>query len=188
MISASSSKVQPNRRQRRTESRQLSDTVQKVVTAVSDLDTPQQQSIANEVLAPVVEQLKQRLADEDAKTANDRLYGPFLTTERTMLQLNLKNRQALNGRLARNTILRVKTADGRNAYPSLQFESDQILPALMPVLKTLLPHAATEWTVLDWLVHPHPDLDDDRPIDRLRTDEAEAVMIAAREDASAWAA
>lgn len=162
--------------------------LQQIEVLVRESDSPLQQSIIAEELGPVMNELRSRLAAAKSKEANDRLYGPFLTTERAMRQLKLKNRQALNGRLRRNTILRVKTADGRNAYPSFQFESDQVLPALRPVLQALLPHVATEWTVLDWLVHPHPYLDDDRPIDRLRAGDTEPVVTAAGEDGSTWSA
>lgn len=162
--------------------------LQEISALISTSTTPLQQSAIAEELESVSEELTHRLAAVKQKEENDRLYGEFLTTERVLQQLKLRHRQALNGRLERNTILRVKTADGRNAYPALQFESGQVIPAVKTVLQTLLPVAATEWTVLDWLVHPRGELNGDRPIDRLRNGEAEPVFLLAETEAAAWTA
>lgn len=187
MTSASEFQTRPQSPHRQTAG-EPTEIVQQLDSVVRDLDTPLQKSIASEKLGQLLDQLKEELAEAEAKLANDRLYGPFLTTERTMKRLGLKNRQALTGRVDRNTILRVKTSDGRNAYPELQFDADRILPALKPVLQLLLPHVATAWTALDWLVHSQPSLRNRRPIDMLRDGETELVEAVAREDVSAWAA
>lgn len=178
----------PRQTKRRRKAAEAGEMAQQLASMVSGLDTPRQQEIAAQKLGPFLAELREELNDDAIKAAHDRLYGPFYTTERTMRRLGLENRQALTGRVGRNTILRVKTADGRNAYPELQFESADVLPTLKPVLQLMLPHVATEWTVLDWLVHPHPELHSRRPIDSLRSGDAEPVLAAARADASAWAA
>lgn len=179
---------QPRQATRRRKAVGAGEMAQQLASMVSGLDTPRQKEIAAQKLGPFLVELEEELQDDAAKEAHDRLYGPFYTTERTMRVLGLENRQALTGRVGRNTILRVKTADGRNAYPELQFESGDVLPALKPILQLMLPHVANEWTVLDWLVHPHPELHSQRPIDSLRSGDAESVLAAARTDASAWAA
>ena len=187
MTSAHKFHADPTDRRRST-SHDPAEILQEISVLVRESTSPIQQSVIADELGAVPEELKRRLEAVKQKEENDRLYGEFLTTDRVLKLLNLKHRQGLNGRLERHTILRVKTADGRNAYPALQFESGQVLPALKPVLQVLLPAAATEWTVLDWLVHPHPEFDGDRPIDRAIDGDSDEVRAVAEKDASDWSA
>lgn len=131
--------------------------------------------------------LARRLEDMRRKEENDRRFGEFYTTAKVMEILASGSRQSVTNMIGRNTILRVRTADGRNAFPALQFDetAGELVGGLRPVLQVLLPAAATPWTVLDWLVTPMGELDGRRPIDAVCQDTAD-VLALARHDAAAW--
>lgn len=145
-------------------------------------------AVTRSALRDYSDDLARRLKDAREKEENDRRFGAFYTTARVMHLLGSNSRQSVTNMIRRNTLLRVRTADGRNAFPALQFDEStgEIISGLRPVLQVLLPTAATPWTVLDWLVTPLPELGDRRPIDALRTD-ADLVLALARQDAIAWA-
>lgn len=146
-------------------------------------------AVAQSAIAGYTDDLSRRLADVRRREDNDRRFGPFYTTAKTMQVLGCRNRQSLSNMIGRHTILRVRTADGRNAFPALQFDvpARRVVPGLRPVLQTLLPPAATAWTVLDWLVAPMPGLAGRRPIDAIQGGDADAVLALAGQDAAAWA-
>lgn len=144
-------------------------------------------AVAMSALRDYSDDLARRLEDIREKEKNDRRFGAFYTTAKVMSLLGSNNRQSVTNMIRRNTVLRVRTADGRNAFPALQFDQStgKVIAGLRPVLQVLLPAAATEWTVLDWLVTPMPELEDRRAIDALATD-ADLVLRLARQDAAAW--
>lgn len=132
--------------------------------------------------------LARRLEDMRRKEENDRRFGEFYTTAKVREILGSGSRQSVTNMIGRNTILRVRTADERNAFPALQFDESagKLVSGLRPVLQVLLPAAATPWTVLDWLVTPMPELDGRRVIDAV-PDDTNDVLALARQDAAAWA-
>lgn len=129
--------------------------------------------------------LARRLDDLRRKEDNDRRFGKFYTTAKVMEVLGVGSRQSLTNMIGRNTILRVRTADGRNAFPALQFDeaARKLVDGLREVLQVLLPVAATPWTVLDWLVTPMAELGGRRAIDSL-SDGSGRVLSLARQDAA----
>lgn len=143
--------------------------------------------IAKSAILDYSRDLAQRLKDMRLKEENDRRFGAFYTTAKAMEILGSGNRQSVTNMISRNTILRVRTADGRNAFPSLQFNEStgKLVSGLRQVLQVLLPVAATPWTVLDWLVAPMPELDGRRAIDAVSSD-TKNVLALARQDATAW--
>lgn len=150
-------------------------------------DNAAEMALVRSGLRDALDDLRRRIDDTRQKEANDRRFGPFYSSIKAMEVMGLRDRQSLTNRIRRNTILRVRTADGRNAFPAFQFDDGTVIDRLRPVLQVLLPAAATPWTVLDWLVDPAPDLDDRSPIDAIRAGDP-TVLALARQDAAAWQA
>jgi len=146
-------------------------------------------ALARSAIVDYADDLARRMADLRRKEDSDRRFGKFYTTAKVMELLGIGSRQAVTNMIRRGTILRVRTEDGRNAFPALQFdeEAGRLVEGLRDVLTTLLPAAATPWTVLDWLVTPMAELSGRRPVDAVR-DNAAGVLALARQDAAAWAA
>lgn len=146
-------------------------------------------AVARSAIGDYADDLARRVADLRRKEDSDRRFGKFYTTARVMEILGVTSRQSVTNMIRRGTILRVRTADGRNAFPALQFDerTGRVIAGLREVLQVLLPAAATEWTVLDWLVTPMPELGGRRAIDAV-VDDARGVLALARQDAAAWAA
>ncbi len=152
-----------------------------------DVEGEHEIALARSAILDYSDDLARRLADMRRKQENDRRYGTFYTTARVMEVLGSGSRQSVTNMIGRNTILRVRTADGRNAFPRLQFDesSGTLVSGLRQVLQVLLPAAATAWTVLDWLVTPMPELGGRRAIDAVSSDPKD-VLALARRDAAAW--
>lgn len=152
-----------------------------------DVEGEHEIALARSAIHDYSDDLARRLEDLRRKEENDRRFGAFYTTAKVMQILGSGSRQSVTNMIGRNTILRVRTADGRNAFPSLQFDesSGTLLSGLRQVLQVLLPAAATPWTVLDWLVTPMPELGGRRAIDAVSNDPAD-VLALARQDATAW--
>lgn len=142
---------------------------------------------ARSAILDYCDDLARRLEDMRRKQENDRRFGTFYTTAKVMQVLGTSSRQSVTNMIGRNTILRVRTSDGRNAFPSLQFDESRggLVDGLRQVLQVLLPAAATSWTVLDWLVTPMPELGGRRAIDAVSGDPG-GVLALARQDAAAW--
>lgn len=147
----------------------------------------QEVAVTRSAILDYSDDLARRLEDMRRKEENDRRFGKFYTTAKVMEILGSNSRQSLTNMIGRNTILRVRTADGRNAFPRLQFDEPTggLIRGLRQVLQVLLPAAATPWTVLDWLVTPMPALDGRRAIDVVHEDDND-VLALARQDAAAW--
>ncbi len=152
-----------------------------------DVEGEHEIALARSAILDYSDDLARRLADMRRKQENDRRYGTFYTTAKVMEILGSGSRQSVTNMIGRNTILRVRTADGRNAFPSLQFDESAgtLVSGLRQVLQVLLPAAATPWTVLDWLVTPMPELGSRRAIDAVCSDPKD-VLALARQDATAW--
>lgn len=146
-------------------------------------------AVARSAIVDYADDLARRMADLRRKEKNDRRFGKFYTTAKVMDILGTGSRQSVTNMIRRNTILRVRTADGRNAFPALQFDekAGRLIDGLREVLQTLLPAAATSWTVLDWLVTPMGEVGGRRAIDAVG-DDASGVLALARQDADAWTA
>ena len=68
--------------------------------------------------------------------------------------------QALNDRVRKNNILRLKNKAGRNGYPVFQFKDGAVDPQVRQVIKILLDSGLTEWGVAFWLARPSKFYDD----------------------------
>ncbi|WP_269928475.1 hypothetical protein [Kocuria massiliensis] len=82
--------------------------------------------------------------------------GTFYTTARVRDLLGI-SRQALNARVERDSLLRVRTADGTYLFPAFQFTEPQGPSALFRrIIKTLLGAGMDPWTVTYWLTASSP--------------------------------
>lgn len=92
--------------------------------------------------------------------------------------LGLGSRQAVHGRRARGAL--VGFVNGRRdvLFPRTQFdERGRVVPGIAEVLSVFDGEAYEAWS---WLNAPSAALDGDRPLERLRRGETEAVVAAAR--------
>jgi hypothetical protein len=83
--------------------------------------------------------------------------GPFHDTAGVAALLGGVLQQAVEARRTEHTVLTVKTADGRWAYPTFQFTGSDVDPALVPAIQAL--QDAPAWSAALWFLTPSPDLD-----------------------------
>lgn len=85
-------------------------------------------------------------------------------------------------------LLRLELRDGRVGYPVFQFDGPRLLPGIRDVVHLLAPAVASPWTIASWLTSEQPSLGGQRPLDRLRAGDTEAVLAEARRMARAMVA
>lgn len=104
----------------------------------------------------VVDAAADALPDRDDPTQT---LGPYYDSAGLQRRLSV-TRQALHGRVERNTVLGVETDDGPRLYPVWQFGPDmRVLPGLPPVLQELHRVAEDGFSKAVWLTEPSPELD-----------------------------
>lgn len=109
----------------------------------------------------------------------ERELGPSLKTRDVEEMLGC-SRQAVSERVKRHRLLAFPGNEG-NEFPAFQFGSDGApLVGLPEILQELLPLAQTPYTVAAWLAGPEDELEEERPIDALRSGDVEAVQTVAR--------
>lgn len=108
--------------------------------------------------------------------------GPVLS-QRSVAELLDKSRQAVS---QDRRLLRVEQRDGSPAYPVFQFDGRAQVGGVAEIV-AVLEGVVRPLTVAAWLTASHPDLDGERPIDRLRRGRVEGVLDAARRYARAAA-
>lgn len=113
--------------------------------------------------------------------------GEFWSLTTTSAQLGVPERDLL-ALVDRHEVLQVITADEQRLFPAFQFSDRRVMPALVPVLQTLL--ATTDgWEVTTWLQTPLRKLAHAAPMDLLRGDDgdlhAQVVRLAQRQ-AALW--
>lgn len=126
-----------------------------------------------------------RLLDQDA---DDRAWGDQIGPvyrQSDVAALLGKSKQAVS---ADPGLLRLELRSGQLGYPVVQFDGRRVLPGVREVVTTLAPAVATRWTIASWLTSPQPSLEGDRPVDRLRAGDLDAVVAAATRAARAMAA
>ncbi|MDR0945959.1 MAG: hypothetical protein LBM66_07345 [Bifidobacteriaceae bacterium] len=94
-------------------------------------------------------------------------FGPFYDSAGVTALLGI-SRQALSKRAARGTVIRTRTADSRDLYPTFQFRDRALDPAVKALLRPFRPALAASgadgWAVSYWMTCPHPDLDGLTPL------------------------
>lgn len=79
------------------------------------------------------------------------IIGDLHTTAAICQYLGGITRQALNDRINKNTILRLKDGKGRNGYPAFQFANGAVDPSIQKIIQTLLNGGFDEWETALWL-------------------------------------
>ena len=136
---------------------------------------------------PVAETLGQLVAlvPPAAPDALDAEIGPFHETAAVVTLLGGVSKQAVDARRKKHTLLAVKTAGGRWAYPTFQFTGNAVDPRLVPAIQAF--RDAPAWSAALWFVTPNPDLDDATPLAWAReVRPREAVAASARRTAHEW--
>lgn len=88
------------------------------------------------------------------------------------------NRSALASRWKQEGRLLAVQHHGRDRFPGFQLDAEgRPVPAIADIVARL----GQGWETALWLVASNPDLDDDRPVDRLRDDPAAVIAAAERE-------
>src|SRR5690625_3280945 len=97
-------------------------------------------AVTRSALRDYSDDLARRVKEAREKEENDRRFGAFYTTARVIDLLGSNSRQSVTNMIRRHTLLRVRTADGRIAFPALQFDEStgKVVSGLRPVLQALL--------------------------------------------------
>ncbi len=136
---------------------------------------------------PVAEMLSQlvTLLPPAAPNVLDAEIGPFYDTVTVATLLGGVSKQAVEARRKKHTLLAVKTADGRWAYPTFQFTGDAVDPRLVPAVQAF--RSAPAWSAALWFVTPNPDLDDATPLAWARDERPpETLTASARRTTHEW--
>ena len=111
--------------------------------------------------------------------------GAFYSTTKVSKLLGSISRQAVADRRARHTLLALKTADNAWVYPEFQFdEHNQVLKGLPEVLRILMASEVDEWTLASWLTSRMRSLEDQSPIDWLRSGRDRSTLLTFAKDAA----
>jgi hypothetical protein len=142
----------------------------------------------HDVTAPPVDEMLDRvtaLLPSAAPNALDAEIGPFYDTAGVEALLGGVSKQAVEARRRARTILALKTADGRWAYPTFQFTGGDVDPELVPAIQAF--RDAPPWSAALWFVTPNPDLDDATPLTWARDGHpGDELVTSARRTAREW--
>lgn len=100
---------------------------------------------------------QKHLADYRKPLYTRDLVGKMYSTASAREYLGGITSQALNDRINKKTILRVKDRKGRNGYPLFQFRDGAMDPDVQKIIQTLLKGNFSEWRTAIWLTIPSPE-------------------------------
>ena len=105
--------------------------------------------------------------------------GGAYDIEQVRALLHDVSRQAVDKRVKDGSLLAVPGPSNRRRFPTVQFRDDgAVIEGLKEVQETL--GYSSPWAVLNFLVNPDDNLNDERPIDVLRRGELNRVLESAR--------
>jgi hypothetical protein len=119
--------------------------------------------------------------------------GPVFRTEQVRALLGTGrpvSRQALADRVARRTLLALRTSDRHTVYPAWQFRSRQVLRGVPEVLRSFVVDnepVVDDWTLASWLRAPLETLGGDSVAVRLADGDSDRALAVARTTATRWA-
>lgn len=114
--------------------------------------------------------------------------GEFWPLGQTAVRLDMSESDLLE-LVEGGSVLSVITADDQLLFPAFQFEEQQVLPDLVPLLNALMP-ASNGWEVTQWLMTPIRQLRGRTPLEVSRNGDAKAVRrltSLAIDQAAVWA-
>ena len=105
--------------------------------------------------------------------------GGAYDVEQVRALLHDVSRQAIDKRVKEGSLLAVPGPSNRRRFPTVQFRDDgAVIDGLKEVQEAL--GYSSQWAVLNFLVNPDDNLNDERPIDVLRRGELDRVLESAR--------
>ncbi|MFM8773782.1 MAG: hypothetical protein ACKOFP_08105 [Actinomycetota bacterium] len=110
--------------------------------------------------------------------------GPVYDAKTVAVLLGSPDKPLTRQAVSKRSLLALRTGNGRVYYPAFQFANGSPIDGLTDVLAAVDAGIVSRWTLASWLVSPDVDLEGARPIDVLRSVNAERVVDVAR----AWAA
>lgn len=133
-------------------------------------------------------EIAQAIKTQNPSEVVNRRIGKVKSTEGVRVYLGKNggqlSHQAVNDRVKKHNLLRVKTKAGRNAYPAFQFVDGGVHANIRKLLHVLLGAEMSDWGVAFWLTEPMDFIGGKRPIDVL-DDEGEFGLVLARAQADA---
>jgi hypothetical protein len=107
--------------------------------------------------------------------------GPMYDADgvRTLLRIT---KQAVS---KRQSLLALTTGNGRVVYPAFQFVGPKVVDGMAQIRAILPKPLVSPWTVASWLNSPERELDDQKPIDLLRSGVIKPVVEVAHDWAQA---
>lgn len=132
---------------------------------------------AKEVQAELVRTVE---ASNQTTLVNERL-GKMKTSQATMDYLGSEGKpcspQAINDRVKKHNLLRLKNKAGRNAFPVFQFADGGVHWNIRKLLHVLFDAEMSDWGVAFWLTEPLDEIAGKRAIDVLDNEEAFALVL-----------
>lgn len=105
--------------------------------------------------------------------------GGAYDVEQVRALLHDVSRQAIDKRVKEGSLLAVPGPGNRRRFPTAQFtDNGAVIEGLREVQETL--GYSSPWAVLNFLINPDDNLNDERPIDVLRRGELKRVLKSAR--------
>lgn len=118
--------------------------------------------------------------------------GPVFRTDQVRTMLGAKgpvSRQALADRVARRTLLALRTSDRHTVYPAWQFRSGRVAHGVSTVLQAFVHDdepVVDDWTLASWLRTPLETLGGDSVSERLSVGDVDQAVTVARAAAARW--
>lgn len=136
-----------------------------IKTGIITADEARAHDLSFTLLAAVQKHLKDYKEPESALS----IIGDLYSTAATCEYLGGITRQALNDRINKRTILRLKDGAGRNGYPIFQFSNGTVDPHIQQIVQTLLDGHFSEWQTALWITSPSLMYNGASPLEYLRT-------------------
>ena len=116
----------------------------------------------------------------------DSIIGPFYTPDSMAVVLGISLSEAMH-QIEAGAVLGAQLEDGAWVCPTWQLTNNSVCPELVALWR-LLVKSADAWTALLWICAPHPDLDDQSPLQWTEGGQpADVAEMLAAHIASRWA-
>ena len=119
-------------------------------------------------------------AEIPAETIWSEILGPLLTTEQVQSLMGPDSRQAVGDLARKSRILVLDGSNGRNLFPSFQFDPEGQPYSVMAKVVTVFSEVVeTPYTIASWFVSPQDLLDGETPVAWMRSQKDPSRLLAA---------
>lgn len=125
-----------------------------IESLIADGTIDMTESRAHDLSSAIRLAIQQHVKDHQESKALLSTIGDLYTTAAVCTYLGDITRQALNDRINKKTILRLKDGKGRNGYPGFQFANGTVDPSVQKIIQTLLKGGFDEWRTAFWITNP----------------------------------